>query len=139
MLEKPRAGYRHSACPALQGLQLKPFPRRVFQRWESKCNRYRPREKKTAYPMPVTCYPCKTHSGALRRPQPASGLYTSSHEGRPCMYPSHYLPFRRAAQRMLENTADCVQLFMQIPGTQVGVSRNCSRPRATFPPLGKVA
>lgn len=52
--------------------------------------------------------------------------------------PSHYLHYRHAALKMLENTADCVQLLMQIPGTQLVVSRNCSRPRATFPCWAKL-
>lgn len=69
----------------MQGLQLKPFPRRLFQRWESNCNRYRPRERKTMYPKPVTCYPYKTHSWASGGPQPTPALCTFR-EGQPWMY-----------------------------------------------------
>lgn len=132
MLEKPRARYKHKGWPSLAGSSAQTVPTPGISEVGEQLQQIQAKAKENYVSTPVTCYPCKTHSWASGGPQPASGLCTS-HEG-PTMdgVPSHYLPFTHAAQKMLENTADCVQLLMQISGTQVGVSRNCSRPRETF-------
>lgn len=121
----------------MQRLRLKPFPRRVFQSWESNYNRYRPREKKNY--VSHSCYLLSVQNSLLGfRGAPALLRPLHFPRGPTMDGPSHYLPYRHTALKMLENTADCVQLLMQIPGTQLGVSRNCSRPRATFPCWAKL-
>lgn len=138
MLEKPRAGYRHKGLSSLAGSAAQTVPTPGISEVGEQLQQTQAKGKENY--VSHACYLLSLQNSLLAFREAPACLWPLHVPRGPTMdVPSHYLPFRHAAQRMLENTADCVQLFMQIPGIRGGVSRNCSRPRATFPPLRKVA
>lgn len=137
MLEKLRAGYRHKGLSSLARSAAQTVPTPGISEVGEQLQQIQAKGKKNY--VSHSCYLLSLQKSLLGfRGAPALLQPLHFPRGPTMDGPSHYLPYRHAALKMLENTADCVQLLMQIPGTQLGVSRNCSRPRATFPCWAKL-